>query len=50
MEKQKKGRKFHRGGSIQERVTLVFNTFDLGQVNTHPILHLSFSLKKKNPL
>lgn len=29
-----------RGGSIQERVTLVLKTFDLGQVNTHSILHL----------
>lgn len=29
-------------GSIQERVTLVFKTFDLGQVNMHLILHLFF--------
>lgn len=38
-----------RGGSIQERVTLMFKTFDLGQVNTHSILHFFF-FKIKNPL
>lgn len=35
-----------RGGSIQERVTLVFKTFDTGQVHMHSILHLFFSFKK----
>lgn len=33
-----------RGGSIQQIATLVFKTFDLGQVNMHSILHL---LKRK---
>lgn len=39
-------RRAPRGGPIQLMVTLVFKTFDLGQVNMHSILHL-FKEKKK---
>lgn len=50
MVKIKKGREVllpeDRGGSTQDRVTLAFKTFDLGQVHMHLILHLFFFLKK----
>lgn len=40
-------RRAPRGGSIQQIVTLVFKTFDLGQVNMHSILHLFRKKKRK---